>query len=62
MKCDVRSWDDQVKVFEAAIRSSPYKSCDVVIANAGIVGVDDLYTFQGRDRSMSMDKLLRLTC
>jgi hypothetical protein len=34
-------------MFEAAVSSSPHKSCDVVIANAGIVGADDLYQLQG---------------
>ncbi|KAH8703862.1 short chain dehydrogenase reductase [Talaromyces proteolyticus] len=46
VKCDVRSWDDQVLVFEAAIKNSPFHSCDIVIANAGIVGVDDLYKLE----------------
>lgn len=47
VKCDVRNWDDQVSVFEAAIRNSPCQTCDIVIANAGIVGADDLYDLQG---------------
>lgn len=47
VKCDVRNWDDQVRMFEAAVSSSPHKSCDIVIANAGIVGADDLYQLQG---------------
>jgi hypothetical protein len=34
-------------MFEAAVSNSPHKSCDVGIANAGIVGVDDLYQLQG---------------
>lgn len=48
VKCDVRNWADQVSVFEAAVQNSPSKSCDIVIANAGIVGADDLFTLQGR--------------
>ncbi|OAG36492.1 hypothetical protein AYO21_09299 [Fonsecaea monophora] len=36
IKCDVTNWDDQVRAFEAASKNSPYKSCDIVIANAGI--------------------------
>ena len=36
MKCDTRSWDDQVRMFEAAISKSPQRSVDVVIANAGV--------------------------
>lgn len=47
VKCDVRSWDDQVRVFESAILESPSNSCDIVVANAGIVGVDDLYKLDG---------------
>ncbi|PGH21653.1 hypothetical protein AJ80_03086 [Polytolypa hystricis UAMH7299] len=42
VKCDVRSWDDQVQLFEAAVSNSPSKSCDIVIANAGITGPDGL--------------------
>ncbi|EFX06215.1 short chain dehydrogenase reductase [Grosmannia clavigera kw1407] len=44
VKCDVRSWDDQVAVFEGAIAASPEHSVDVVVANAGIVGADDMFT------------------
>lgn len=47
MKCDVRRWDDQVAMFDAAVRNSPEKSIDIVIANAGIVGADDLYKLEG---------------
>ena len=36
--CDVREWDQQVQLFEAAVQNSPRKSCDTVIANAGIWG------------------------
>jgi NAD(P)-dependent dehydrogenase (short-subunit alcohol dehydrogenase family) len=36
VKCDTRSWDDQVRMFEAAISKSPSKSVDVVIGNAGV--------------------------
>lgn len=43
----MRNWDDQVSVFEAAVKNSPEKSCDVVIANAGIVGKDDVYLLEG---------------
>lgn len=47
VKCDVRVWEDQVAVFEAAVQNSPSKSCDIVVANAGVVGADDLFTLQG---------------
>lgn len=36
VKCDIRSWDDQKAVFEAAKSQSPSQSVDIVIANAGI--------------------------
>ncbi|KAL4799239.1 hypothetical protein BDV19DRAFT_355487 [Aspergillus venezuelensis] len=43
--CNITSWDEQVSVFEAAIANSPSKSCDIVIANAGIsrASGDDLW-------------------
>ncbi len=34
--CDITLWEDQVRMFDTAITNSPSKSCDVVIANAGI--------------------------
>lgn len=36
VKCDIRSWEDQKVVFDAAKSQSPSQSVDVVIANAGI--------------------------
>jgi NAD(P)-dependent dehydrogenase (short-subunit alcohol dehydrogenase family) len=45
---DVTNWDDQVRAFEAAVNNSPHKSCDIVIANAGIVGQDDIFDLQGQ--------------
>ena len=47
MKCDVRNWEEQVAVFEQAIKNSPHSSCDIVIANAGIAGSDALYALDG---------------
>lgn len=49
IKCDITSWEDQVSVFEAAIKHSPDKSCDIVIANAGISRAygDDLWPLDG---------------
>ncbi|KAF7557421.1 hypothetical protein G7Z17_g638 [Cylindrodendrum hubeiense] len=46
VKCDVRDWDDQVAVFDTALSVSPQKSIDIVIANAGVVGADDLNTLE----------------
>ncbi|KAJ5993508.1 hypothetical protein N7451_009232 [Penicillium sp. IBT 35674x] len=45
IKCNITSWEEQVAMFEVAIKNSPYKSCDIVIANAGIsrASGDDLW-------------------
>ena len=42
VKCDVTNWEDQVAVFVAAMKNSPHKCIDIVIANAGIAGQDDI--------------------
>ncbi|OQE27852.1 hypothetical protein PENSTE_c004G02386 [Penicillium steckii] len=51
VKCNITSWDDQVAMFEAAIKNSPHKSCDIVIANAGIsrASGDDLWLLDDPD-------------
>jgi NAD(P)-dependent dehydrogenase (short-subunit alcohol dehydrogenase family) len=36
VKCDTRSWEDQIQLFETACSNSPHKSVDIVIANAGV--------------------------
>lgn len=46
VQCDVRKWDDLVAAFETAVASSPRHSVDVVIANAGTIGADDIYTLE----------------
>jgi hypothetical protein len=30
------------------MKNSPQRSCDVVIANAGVVGQDDMFTLEGK--------------
>ncbi|KIW92818.1 uncharacterized protein Z519_06667 [Cladophialophora bantiana CBS 173.52] len=40
VQCDITSWDDQLALFKKAVTESPAKSCDIVIANAGITGPD----------------------
>lgn len=47
MRCDVTSWEDQVAMFKAAVANSPEKSCDIVVANAGIGGEDSIFKFDG---------------
>jgi NAD(P)-dependent dehydrogenase (short-subunit alcohol dehydrogenase family) len=48
IQCDVTDWDQLVQAFEAATQNSPNKVLDVVIANAGIVGLDEMFTLEGQ--------------
>lgn len=48
VKCDTTSWTDQLHMFKQAVANSPDKSCDVVIANAGVSGADELFALEGR--------------
>ncbi|KIX08877.1 uncharacterized protein Z518_03534 [Rhinocladiella mackenziei CBS 650.93] len=41
VKCDTTSWDDQLNMFKLAVARSPARSCDIVVANAGITGPDE---------------------
>ena len=34
-------------MFKAAISKSPHHSCDIVIANAGVSGIDDVFKLDG---------------
>ena len=36
VRCDITNWEDQARKFNCAIERSPGRSCDIVIANAGI--------------------------
>lgn len=47
VKCDTRDWDEQVNMFKMAKVNSPAKSCDIVIANAGISGPDEIFASSG---------------
>jgi len=49
VKCDIRSWEEQVAMFEIAKQRSPHHSVDVVIANAGISrsSGDSLWVLEG---------------
>lgn len=40
--CDVTNWDQQVNLFKEAVRLSPHGGIDVVVANAGIAGIEPL--------------------
>ena len=51
VRCDITNWNDQIRMFDSAIANSPNKSCDVVIANAGISrsSGDSLWKLDGID-------------
>lgn len=41
-RCDTRSWDDQLALFKLAVQRAPAKTVDVVFANAGVAGRDEV--------------------
>lgn len=43
VKCDTRVWSDQVTLFKTAITRAPSRSLDIVLANAGISGLDNVF-------------------
>jgi len=55
VKCDVTSWSDQVSLFKAAVSASPAKSCDIVVANAGIARNDDVFKFDDSEEPVEPD-------
>lgn len=44
--CDVTRWEDQVSLFDEAVRSSPHGAIDIVVPNAGIITTSDSITFE----------------
>jgi hypothetical protein len=55
--CDVRSWENQLSVFKAAMAKSPNRNVDIVVANAGISGIsggDPLYYLGAASKSPSI--------
>lgn len=47
VKCDATSWEDQLNMFKLAVANSPARSCDIVVANAGITGPDEIFALEG---------------
>ncbi|KAM4064962.1 short chain dehydrogenase [Hirsutella rhossiliensis] len=45
-RCDVTDWAQQVALFEAAVATSPRGAVDVVVANAGVLLVDEGIRFE----------------
>ncbi|CAN9337128.1 unnamed protein product [Alternaria sp. RS040] len=45
--CDVTNWDNQLRLFSEAASLSSSGKIDYVVANAGIIHADDVFTFEG---------------
>jgi hypothetical protein len=41
-------------MFKQAVADSPDKSCDIVIANAGVSGADELFALEGAMNSVPL--------
>jgi hypothetical protein len=46
-------------MFKQAMAKSPTKSCDIVIANAGVSGADELYALEGEEIILDDHVLLK---
>ncbi|KAK5175619.1 uncharacterized protein LTR77_000758 [Saxophila tyrrhenica] len=60
VKCDVRSWKDQLRLFKEAAASSCSGRIDYVVANAGISVQDDVFSFDGEGEEPSKPDLTTL--
>ncbi|KIW88202.1 uncharacterized protein Z519_11313 [Cladophialophora bantiana CBS 173.52] len=60
IRCDVTSWDDQLAMFKLAISKSPRKTIDIVVANAGISGPDDVFSVEGPDTDEPVKPQLKI--
>lgn len=49
VKCDVTNWQSQVDLFKTAVKLSPNKAIDAVVANAGISGLPGFDRPEGLD-------------
>lgn len=61
VRCDVLKWQDQLHLFLAALEKSPSETIDIVVANAGISGHDDLATdeteINGQPKEPNVDQI-----
>jgi NAD(P)-dependent dehydrogenase (short-subunit alcohol dehydrogenase family) len=54
-RCDVTAWEDQLGLFQAAVRLSPTGGIDAVVANAGIPERESAVTGQGFENPRGLD-------
>ncbi|KAL6244013.1 hypothetical protein RBB50_008882 [Rhinocladiella similis] len=57
VKCDATSWEDQLNMFKLAVANSPARSCDIVVANAGITGPDEIFALEDPSTEPTKPKL-----
>jgi NAD(P)-dependent dehydrogenase (short-subunit alcohol dehydrogenase family) len=50
VRCNVTSWEDQANLFEEAVASSPTGKIHYVVANAGIIRPDDVFSYSGENK------------
>lgn len=47
VECDTTIWDDQVRLFREAASFSPTGKIAYVVANAGVIRQDDVFSYSG---------------
>ena len=62
VKTNVTVWAEQLNAFKTAISSSPSGRIDIVIANAGISGADEVFANEGSCSRDISEIQPRLTC
>ena len=53
--CDVTKWEDQLALFQAAVRSSPTGGIDAVVANAGVIEKETAASGGGFENPSGLD-------
>jgi NAD(P)-dependent dehydrogenase (short-subunit alcohol dehydrogenase family) len=61
--CDVTNWDNQLRLFSEAASLSSSGKIDYVVANAGIIHADGVFTFEGKSTILQTqsDSYIKLT-
>ncbi|KAK9311077.1 hypothetical protein V1522DRAFT_417656 [Lipomyces starkeyi] len=50
IECDTAKWDDQVRLFREAASFSPTGKIAYVVANAGVIRQDDVFSYSGENQ------------
>ncbi|KAK9319074.1 hypothetical protein V1517DRAFT_75499 [Lipomyces orientalis] len=57
IECDITKWDDQVRLFREAVSFSPTGKIAYVVANAGIIRQDDVFSYSVKNQEPSKPDL-----